>query len=224
VQDYADIEYIVIDGASTDGSMAIINRYRDRIAVLVSEKDKGMYDALNKGIALASGDIIGCLHADDILADSQVITEVVKVFQSNDSQAVYGDLDYVSPTDIHKIERKWRSREATVKDFTLGWMPAHPTLYIKANCFKLYGNYSIDIGSTADYELILRFFYQNSLAMKYLPKLMVKMRSGGMSNASLKHRIDGFFGDLRALKMNKVPHPHLVILLKKSQKIVQFFR
>lgn len=222
-QDYSNIEYIVIDGASTDKSFEIAQDYKEQISVLISEPDNGMYDALNKGIAMATGDVIGILNADDILATNQVITNVVNLFNQKNVDAIYGDLNYVAPENVAQIQRKWRSSTAKPSDLALGWMPAHPTLYVKRKIFSQLGGYSQDYGSAADYELMLRFLYKNKLSTAYLPLLMVKMRSGGMSNQSMKHRYTAFLNDYAALKNNRVPFPFLALSLKKIRKIQQFF-
>lgn len=222
-QTYTDLEYIVIDGGSTDGSLAIIDRYKDHIQQFVSEKDNGMYDALNKGIKMASGEVIGILNADDMLASPDVLLAVVTCFAANSTDGVYGDLNYVNPQYPSQIIRKWISKPFTRKDFEQGWMPAHPTLYLKRQLFKHYGDYALDFGSAADYELMLRYFYFFKLNAIYLPKLLVKMRTGGMSNASLGHRYEALLNDYKALQANKVSLPIYALLLKKVSKIGQFF-
>ncbi|RYE38330.1 MAG: glycosyltransferase, partial [Sphingobacteriales bacterium] len=156
-QKYPHVEYILIDGASTDHSFLIAQEYKDKITILISEPDKGMYDALNKGINLATGDVIGILNADDMLATNEVLSQVAAKFQSTNVEGLYGDLNYVAPNDVTKVQRKWKSAPAKPSDLGLGWMPAHPTLYLKANLFKKFGGYSLNHGSAADYELMLRF-------------------------------------------------------------------
>ncbi|WP_343531528.1 glycosyltransferase family 2 protein [Pedobacter sp.] len=222
-QTYSNIEYILIDGDSTDGTYRIAQEYKNRLAVLLSEPDKGMYDALNKGISLATGEVIGILNADDMLADKQVVSEIAKKLQSTNADAVYGDLNYVAPENIARILRKWRSSKAKPVDLALGWMPAHPTLYLKAELFKRLGGYQLNYGSAADYELMLRFLYKNRITSAHLPMLMVNMRNGGMSNQSLKHRYAAMKNDYAALKHNQIPLPLLALLLKKLRKIRQFF-
>lgn len=221
-QDYADLEYIVIDGGSTDGSLSIIKNYQAHIAQLVSEKDHGMYDALNKGIALATGDVIGILNADDMLASPDVLSAIAKQFLNSDTDGVYGDLNYVHQTNVNEVIRKWRSKQYIKKDISNGWMPAHPTLYLKSSLFKKFGGYSLNFGTAADYELILRFLYQHEAKAIYLNKLFVNMRIGGMSNASFKQRFDAFINDFSALKANQVKFPIKAILLKKISKFKQF--
>lgn len=221
-QTYPNIEYIVVDGGSTDGSLAIIDQYKAHISQFVSEKDHGMYDALNKGIKMANGDVIGILNADDMLASPDVIASVVKSFQENIIDGVYGDLNYVHPQYPTQIIRKWISKPFKRRDFELGWMPAHPTLYLKKQLFKNYGDYALDFGTAADYELMLRYFYFFKLSAAYLPKLMVNMRTGGMSNASLNHRYSALLNDYKALQVNKVAAPLLALFLKKVSKLRQF--
>lgn len=222
-QTYPHIEYILIDGNSTDRTYQIAQQYQDRLSVLISEPDKGMYDALNKGIALATGNVIGILNADDMLADSTVIAEVAKKFEATKAEALYGDLNYVAPDNIARILRKWRSSKAKPTDLALGWMPAHPTFYVKAELFKRLGGYQLNYGSAADYELMLRFLYKHRISTVHLPMLMVNMRNGGMSNQSIRHRYAAMQNDYAALRHNQVPLPLLTLLLKKLRKIKQFF-
>lgn len=221
-QTYQDIEYIVVDGGSTDGSLDIINQYKAHINQFVSEKDHGMYDALNKGIKMANGEVIGILNADDMLASADVIDNVAKSFRDNITEGVYGDLNYVHPDHTTQIVRKWISKPFKPRDFELGWMPAHPTLYLKKHLFKNYGDYALDFGTAADYELMLRYFYFFKVNAVYLPKLMVNMRTGGMSNASLNHRYSALLNDYKALQVNKVAFPLLALFFKKISKITQF--
>lgn len=222
-QSYPDIEYILIDGNSTDGTYHIAQQYKDQLSILLSEPDQGMYDALNKGIALATGEVIGILNADDMLANDLVIAEVAKKIEAVNVDALYGDLNYVAPDNISRILRKWRSSKAKPADLALGWMPAHPTLYIRSELFKRLGGYQLNYGSAADYELMLRFLYKHRISSVHLPMLMVNMRNGGMSNQSLKHRYAAMQNDYAALRHNQIPLPLLALLLKKLRKIRQFF-
>ena len=221
-QDYPNIEYIVIDGASTDQTLSILKTYQQHIHHLVSEKDKGMYDALNKGIDIASGDIIGILNADDMLASSTIITAIVQKLNETKAEGVYGNLNYVDANHPQKIIRNWVSKQHQANDFEKGWMPAHPTLYLKKSLFKTYGNYALNYGTAGDYELMLRFLHLQKIKAVYFNQLIVNMRVGGMSNASIKQRYLAFINDYKAAKNNQISSPLWTILLKKMGKISQF--
>lgn len=222
-QTHQDIEYIVIDGGSTDGTLQVVRKYNQYITHLVSEKDNGLYDAINKGIKLATGDVVGTLNADDVLVSKNIIAAVAAVFSRNSGlEAVYGDLNYVSANNTNEVIRSWKSRQADVNDIADGWMPAHPTLYIKKELFAKYGYYALDFGTAADYDLILRYFYTNKLKAQYIPVLMVNMRLGGLSNRSISSLWKAMKFDYKALKRNRVPNALLVLLNKKLSKLNQF--
>jgi glycosyltransferase involved in cell wall biosynthesis len=221
-QSYQPLEYIIIDGSSTDQTLNIIEKYKQNVTHLVSEKDEGLYDAINKGIKLASGEVIGLLNADDMLVGNHVVAEIANAFTiQKDIQAVYGDLNYVT-ADKRKIVRQWRSQQADFKDIEKGWMPAHPTLYLKRELFKSYGNYALDMGTAADYDLMLRFFHTYNLKSIYLPLLMVNMRTGGVSNRNASSLLHALKNDYKALLRNNIPNPVWVLLRKKLSKLKQF--
>ncbi|WP_293312000.1 glycosyltransferase family 2 protein [Pedobacter sp. UBA5917] len=221
-QNHPDIEYLVIDGGSTDKTLDIINQNRSHIDYFVSEKDKGLYDAINKGIRQSTGEIVGILNADDMLASADILGKVASAFSANPAiDGIYGDLDYIHPTN-YKVIRKWRSKQTTYHDLKKGWMPAHPTLYLKRELFDQYGTYALDLGTAADYELILRYFYTHKIRAEYLPMLMVNMRIGGLSNQSFNSRISALINDYKALKRNNIPNAMLVLLKKKLSKLNQF--
>ncbi|HYK76178.1 MAG TPA: glycosyltransferase family 2 protein [Daejeonella sp.] len=223
-QKYNELEYIIIDGKSEDQTIHLVNKYASKIHKIISEKDQGMYDAMNKGISLASGDVLGILNADDFYPSKTILSQIAQCFMETGADIVYGDLYYVDRQDADKIIRKWQSGEYKPGNFQWGWMPPHPTFYVKRELFEKYGNYKPEYGSAADYELMIRFLYKNQLKAAYLPEVIVKMRSGGISNSSLKNRIKASRADLAAMRVNGLPFPGLAILLKPLRKIPQFFQ
>jgi glycosyltransferase involved in cell wall biosynthesis len=220
-QNLKNIEYIIIDGGSTDKTLGIINRYKNHVTVLVSEPDKGIYDAMNKGITLASGDIVGVLNADDFFADEEVLSAVSRAFTEQNVDILYADLDYVDNDD--KVVRKWRSGGYKHGMFNRGWMPPHPTFYCKRNLFEQFGLYSLNYGTAADYELMLRYMHLKRIRAFYLKKVIIKMKIGGISNKSLSNRVKGLFFDLRAMRNNEILLPLVTLIFKPLRKIIQYF-
>lgn len=221
-QKFNNIQHIIIDGGSTDGTLSIINKYREKIAIVVSEPDNGIYDAMNKGIALATGDIIGTLNADDYLADSDVLSNIAEAFAINNNiNILYGDLDFIDPDE--KVVRKWRSGRYRAGKFNWGWMPPHPTFYCKRELFEKLGSYKLDYGSAADYELMLRFIHANKLEVFYLNRVIIKMFIGGISNQSVNNRVKALRFDLKAMQNNGIICPIITVILKPLRKITQFF-
>ena len=223
-QTYKDIEYIIIDGKSTDSTVSIIHSYKDKISKFISEKDNGLYDALNKGIAMATGDIIGVLHSDDFYTNHQVIEKVVQTFKLNQADAVYADLFYVDKTNVDKIVRKWKSGNYKHGMFVNGWMPPHPTFFVRRHCYEKYGSFNLDLVSAADYELMLRFIHKHQIKLAYLPEFIIKMRAGGLSNASLSNRIRANKEDRKAWLMNGLKPKFHTLYLKPLRKIIQLFK
>jgi glycosyltransferase involved in cell wall biosynthesis len=221
-QTYSNIEYIIIDGKSTDKTLEIINSHRDKITKVVSEEDNGIYDALNKGINLATGDIIGFLHSDDIFAHSNVIENVVKLFKETNTDAVYADLFYVNRKNTNKIIRNWKSGNYKSGMFLNGWMPPHPTVYIKKEVYENLGFFNLDFKTAADYELMLRFFHKHKINLTYLKEVTVKMRVGGESNVTLKNRINANKEDRKAWKINNLKPRFYTLWLKPLRKIFQY--
>jgi glycosyltransferase involved in cell wall biosynthesis len=212
----------LIDGASTDSTMQIVEKYKSSLHHVVSEPDKGLYDAINKGIALATGTVIGLLNADDILADQNVLQGIADEFVQNEGiDGVYGDLNYIHPKS-ENIIRLWKSKQSSKKDIELGWMPAHPTIYLRKHLFEKFGGYALDMGTAADYDLILRYFHSQEIRTTYLPYLFVKMRMGGLSNRSFLSLASAMKHDYKALKRNNIPNPLFVLLKKKLLKLSQF--
>jgi len=221
-QTYKDIEYIVVDGASKDGTRKIIEANADIITRYVSEPDKGIYDGLNKGVLMATGEVTGFIHSDDMLATADTISIIANAFQTHDSDAVYADLDYVDREDPARVIRKWRSRPFDRKLFYRGWMPAHPTFYLKTECYRSFGLYDLDFKISADYELMLRMLLKNALKATYIPEVLVKMRVGGESNHSLKNSLQANREDAKAWKKNDL-HPHFYTRwLKPVSKLIQY--
>ncbi|GAB4261485.1 MAG: glycosyltransferase family 2 protein [Vicingaceae bacterium] len=223
-QTYTNIEHIIIDGQSTDDTLSIVNKYKGNISRVVSENDNGIYDALNKGIKYATGDIVGFLHADDMLASNDVIEMIVNTFKNNPSiDAVYGDLQYVDRKNSGKVIRNWKSKPFQINLFYKGWMPAHPTFYCKKECYLKYGVFNDkDFKTAADYELMLRFILKNKINPYYLPKLIVKMRVGGVSNKSLKNRFKANLEDRKAWEINGLKPKFYTLYLKPLSKLIQY--
>jgi glycosyltransferase len=221
-QDYSNKEHLIIDGGSSDGTLNIIRNYEKDIAKWISEPDRGMYDAINKGMKIATGDIIGILNSDDILATDDVLSSIVKAFTEQNVDTLYGDLEYVDPDDLNKIYRIWKGKPYQRKLFKSGWMPAHPTFYIKRSLIEKYGGYENHYYSAADYEFMSRYLFVHKLSSYHLPKLLVKMRRGGQSNSNIFKRLRANRRDYLAMKKNQIPYPFLVSILKPLSKIHQY--
>lgn len=223
-QNYDNIEYIIVDGLSSDNTLQVIEPYKDKIAKVISEKDHGIYDAINKGIRAASGDLIGLLHSDDFLANSDTISNIAKKIQQEKTDSIYADLQYIDKDDTNKVIRNWVSGEYQEGLFLKGWMPPHPTFYVKKWVYDTFGNYNLELKSAADYEFMLRVLHKRKISVTYLPELTVKMRVGGMSNASLKNRLNANKEDRRAWKINNIKPKWYTIYAKPISKIKQFFK
>ena len=224
IQTYSNVEYIVIDGNSSDNTLNIIKKNQDIISKWISEKDKGIYDAMNKGISLATGDIIGILNSDDFYFDKNVLKKVADCFNKYKVDSVYSDLIYVNKDKLDKIDRFWKSGKYKRSNFLYGWMPAHPTFFVKNEVYKKYGNFDLTISSAADYEFMLRVLFKYRITSKYINFVSVKMRSGGNSNSSLLARIKGNIQDRYAWKKNKIKPYFFTLLLKPLRKIPQYFK
>lgn len=222
-QSYKNIEYIVIDGASTDGTTEIIKSYKDKIDKFISEPDEGIYDGLNKGIRLTTGDVIGFLHSDDLYTSNKVIENIVKQFEvDNGLDGVYGDLIYTSKYNTNKVLRYWKSRAFDEALLKKGWMPAHPTLFLKREVYEKYGKFDLSFKIAADYDFMLRVL-SAGVKVKYIPQVLYKMRVGGESNKSLKNIMLKSKEDLRALRKNNVGGIYSLII-KNLSKIKQFIK
>ena len=221
-QDHTDIEHIIIDGRSTDGTLGIIRMNESYISAWISEPDRGMYDAINKGIDLATGDIIGILNSDDMFASADVISKIVKCFKETGTDSVYGDLVYVHPVNTNKVCRYWKGLPYNRGRFKIGWMPAHPTFYIKRSLIEEHGPYENHYHTAADYEFMARYLYLLKISSFYLPKMIVKMRNGGISNGNIYRRLRANRRDYLAMKKNNIPVPFIVSILKPLSKVPQY--
>jgi glycosyltransferase len=221
-QSYPNIEWIVVDGNSTDGTKEFIEANSSKITNWVSEADKGIYDALNKGISMANGDIIGFLHSDDFFASNDVIQKIIEKFLKEEIDGVYGDLNYVSVMDVNNIIRKWKSRPYKLSLLKNGWMPAHPTLFLKKEVYKKHGQFDLNFKIAADYDFMLRILKDESLAFSYLPQVITNMRVGGASNKIENIRLK-MSEDRKALIKNEFKGIYKILLLKNISKLKQFF-
>jgi glycosyltransferase involved in cell wall biosynthesis len=221
-QDFPEIEYIIVDGASKDDTLKIAEKYKSKISKIVSEKDAGIYFALNKGIDFATGEIIAFLHADDMYANEKVLSDVMKVFSEKKADSVYGDLHYVDRVDTSKILRNWKSGEYKDGLFLKGWMPPHPAFFLKKSAYEKFGKFDTSFVSAADYELMLRMLHKNKISTNYLPEVIVKMRAGGTSNVSISNRIRANREDRLAWKINGLNPGMLTLIRKPLSKLKQF--
>jgi glycosyltransferase len=223
-QTYGEIEHIVIDGGSCDKTIGLVKSVSRKDTIVQSARDDGIYDALNKGIRLASGDVIGFLHSDDVLADDNVISEVARAFSNPSISAVYGDLEYVSKCDLSCVVRSWKSRQFDRRQLYLGWMPPHPTLYLRREVYTKIGDFDKSFKISADYLSILRAFMFTDIVSKHLPITIVKMRLGGVSNASLKSIAVKSWEDVKALRLCKIPLvvAFAIVIMKNITKVPQF--
>lgn len=223
-QDYANIEHIIIDGNSSDNTMEIVGRY-PHVTKIVSEPDKGIYDAMNKGLALANGDIIGILNSDDFYVDEKVISKVVQAFINEKCDAVYSDLVYVDQLDINKVVRTWYSGNyAPYKILHFGWQPPHPTVFFTKRMYEQFGNFNTALALAADFELLIRFMYKQAIKVIYLKEVTVIMRRGGASNSSIKNRLIQLKEHSAAFKVNGINPPFYMGTLRILSKISQFFK
>lgn len=221
-QSYSNIEYIIIDGESKDGSVEIIQSYLDKISVFISEKDRGMYDALNKGIARATGDIIGLLNSDDFFENNEVVANIAAAFNQYNCDAIYGDLHYINHNQRSEVVRVWKAGSYSPEKFFNGWMPPHPTFYVRKEVYQKFGAFNTDLKFAADYELMLRFILMHQINLVYLPRFMVRMRVGGASNRNLSNRIKANIEDRKAWKIVGIKPGIFTLILKPLMKVFQY--
>jgi glycosyltransferase len=222
-QTYPYIEHIFVDGLSSDSTVELIRLNSNRNNLIISEKDEGLYDAINKGITKSRGDIIGILHSDDFFHSPYVILDLATKIQKENLDAVYGDLLYVNETNTKKKVRYWKSCEFTPKLLKNGWMPAHPTLFLKKEVYEKHGLFDLEFSISADYDFMLRVLKDNTLKFGYLPKVITNMRVGGTSNKSLKNIAIKIMEDYKVIQKNKIGGI-LTLILKNTSKIKQFLR
>lgn len=223
-QSFENIEYIIIDGKSNDGTLQIIDKYKNSIAKFVSEKDNGIYDALNKGIHLATGDVIGILHSDDFYIHNNVLKNIAAKFASTECMALYADLYYVDKSNTDKIIRKWKAGLFKPESFLYGWMPPHPTFFVRKEIYERFGGFNPEFKTSADYELMLRFLCKHKIKTSYLNEFIVKMRMGGQSNLNTKNRIAANLEDRKAWIVNGLKPYFFTLYLKPLRKLIQYFK
>lgn len=220
-QDYPNIEHILVDGRSSDDTIKIISSY-PHVAQCVSEEDQGLYDAINKGIRMSTGDIVGILNSDDFFPEPNIISSIVEAFEKQKVDAVYGDIAFVKPENLKKIVRYYSSKKFHPRKFAQGYMPAHPSFYAKRSCFEKLGYYQLDYKIAADFELLMRFLMNPEIRTYYLPKVIVYMRTGGVSNKNFLSRYILNKEIIKACKENGVNTSMLYVSLKYFNKIFEY--
>lgn len=221
-QSYPFIEYIIIDGKSTDGTLDIIKKYSGKISKIVSEKDNGIYDAMNKGIKLSSGDIVGILNADDIYANDFILETVIKAISKSHADSCYGDLIYVRENKGDAIVRYWQSCVYNETLFRTGWMPPHPTFFVKKWVYEKYGGFNLTWAIATDYEIMLRFMEKHKIKSCYIPQILVKMRVGGFSNNNIFNVVKQNVAIVKILKENKIRVSPYFFCAKIAERLKQY--
>lgn len=222
-QDYPNIEYIIIDGASTDGTAAIIAKYADQVDLIVSEPDRGMYDAINKGLHLATGDVVGLMHSDDTFYNESVISKIAEAFKNAPTtDGVYGNGIYVTNNDKERIVRNRIGGDYEIENIKSGWLPLHPTVYLKKTVLTKYGNYNLDFKIASDTEFLLRYLFKHKIKITYLNDYIVKMRMGGLST-NYKRAIEVLFEDYRIYKYHNLS-PIRAVFKKKCKALLQYVK
>jgi glycosyltransferase involved in cell wall biosynthesis len=222
-QTHADVEHIIVDGGSKDDTLSIVDRHRERLAAVISEPDNGVYDAMNKGIALASGDVVGFLNADDVYSDPTALASIADAFGATGIEASYADLVYVDKQDPSKIVRYWQSKEYRYGMCSTGWMPAHPTFYVRRKIYEKFGMFDLQFKLQADFELTTRLLEVHRIKSIYLPRILVRMRTGGMSNKSYLNVLKGNLEAYRACRKLGIEVTPFFILRKICSRLPQFF-
>lgn len=222
-QDYNNIEHVVVDGASADDTVTVIKGCQSRVSCLITEPDDGIYDALNKGIAIATGDVIGFLHSDDLFFDENVLSVVMDAFDKYQCDIVYGDLVYVSKHNPENIVRFWKSGDFRRWKIFFGWMPPHPAFFMRRELYLKYGTFDVGFKISSDYESLVRYLWKNKPNVVYVPMVLTKMRVGGVSNRSLTNILIKMIEDVQVMKRHRLFWP-ITLFFKNISKIHQFFR
>lgn len=221
-QTHPDIEHIVVDGASTDGTLGVLKRHGRRVARLISEPDQGIYDAMNKGLRLATGEVIGFLNADDVYADAGVLERVSEIMEREKLDALFGDAEFVSPTHPGRLLRRYRSERFRSDRIAWGWMPAHPTLFLRCQVYERFGQFRTDYRIAGDFELVARMFHGGTLSYRHVPEVLVRMRTGGISTGGWRNTLLLNREVLRACRENGIPTSLPKILSKYPAKLLEF--
>ena len=222
-QTYTNVEYILIDGDSSDNTLDFINEFKHKISYILSEKDKGLYDAMNKGLKIATGDVIGILNSDDLYQDSEVISAVMEEFNNDTSlNIVYGDLVYVKSEDTNKVIRYWKSKSYFTRFFENANVPPHPSLFVRSVVYKEIGLFDLQFKLAADYELMLRMFKKHNFKSKYINRLIIRMRLGGTTNESYTNVINQNIEIFKAWKKNDLQAPYYLMPLRIIKRLSQF--
>ena len=223
-QTYENVEYILIDGNSSDNTMDMVNEYKDTIDTIISEPDKGLWDAINKGIGLATGDIIGLLHADDFYTDEKVLQRVVSKLEESKTDTLFADLLYIKDDNLDLVLRYFSAKNFTPKKLTYGLMPPHPTFFVKKSVYEQYGTYRTDLKIASDYEMFVRLLYKNNVSYSYIHFPIVKMRVGGLSGGGLRNKMLMNREVVRAIKDNGIHASCLLILRKYPIKVLEVIK
>ena len=222
-QTHPEIEHIVVDGASTDGTLDVIERHHDKLTKVISEPDRGIYDAMNKGIRVATGDVIGFLNADDVFAQKNVLAMVAEIMKREHLDALFGDVEFFRPDNPGRTIRRYSSAHFRPDRSAWGWMPAHPALFVRREVFQRVGVFRTDYRIAGDFEFVARAFGKNTLRYRHLPEVLVRMRTGGISTAGWRNTLLLNREVLRACRENGIPTNMLKILSKYPAKLLEYF-
>lgn len=222
-QTYTNIEHLVMDGGSNDGTIDLLKAWKNHSLLLESAKDSGIYDALNKGINKATGDVIGFMHADDVFQDSEVLVKIARAFEDPSVDVVYGDLVYASNQDLNQVVRFWRAGNFVMRKLRFGWMPPHPTFYVRRSVYRNFGAFDLRYRISADYDCMLRILSRSEIKTTYIPEILVRMRLGGVSNRSLSNILLKSSEDVQISRQN-LGGGYFTVIMKNLTKVSQFWK